>query len=689
MRNPALVAAVGLAALLASSASAQVRATSTGGPKLHEHMVRLVEERGPVKGWVFFRDKALFDANTRSAALLEARATLSERTLARRAARRTAQGLVDLQDVAVAPAYVDAVVATGAELVVTSPWLNAISVRADLAQFRSIAELGFVERIEPVRRGVLVDDWTADVVERPVEALGQASVAGGFYGGSEAQLLQVDLIDVHTRGYTGDGIVIGILDTGFHRGHEAFNQSGHVVDVLAEFDFVNNDANTGIEGGDDPGQHSHGTYILGTIGAYLPNEVVGAAYDASFILCKTEDTTNEYQQEEDFYVSGLQFIENNGADLATSSLGYIDWYTQSDLDGLTAVTTVAVNLATANGLVCLTAAGNAGHDTSPSTSALIAPADAFDVLTIGASDGLGNEASFSSDGPTADGRVKPELHAWGVGTHTVCSFTDVGCTTQVSGTSLSTPVMAGLVACLLEAHPNWTVGQLRARLFRTGDYFLANGMTDPMFVLGYGIPSAETAGFDCNANGIDDDLDLFALTSCDCNGNGAPDECDVLDGISADVDTNGRPDECTNSLSASPASISLATGGVQGFCFDAGSAFAGETYLLVGSASGSLPGIRFGGERLPLNADAYLIATLGRDAGSPLFGALGVLDAQGHATAQLAVPPGSTLFASGTTVRHALLVFHRTTSPAGSGLAGADPVALSFVSNVVTVAIQP
>jgi len=518
--------------------------------KLQPDLLRVIAEHGPSKGWVFFTDKGLAGPAQRSAALDEARARLSPRTLERRRARRTLPGLVDERDVSVARAYVEAVRATGVEVVVESSWLNAISVRGTADQFRALAGLACVERIQAVRRGVLVDgDAPGQPAEGPrVLPRGGTSALGINYGNSFAQLDQIGVIGLHARGYTGGSVIVGILDTGFHRGHEAFGQTGHEVQVVAEHDFVDGDGNTDIEVGDPSGQHSHGTYILGTLGAYLPGSVVGGAYDASFILCKTEDTTNEYQQEEDFYVAGLQFIESNGGDLATSSLGYIDWYTQADLDGATAVTTVAVNAATDNGMPCVTAAGNSGHDANPATSALIAPADALEVITAGAVDSAGVIASFSSDGPSADGREKPELLATGVNTWTVCAFTDVGCTTQVSGTSLSTPLLAGMVACLLDAHPDWTVGQLRARLFRTGNYFLANSTFDPDYVLGYGIPNGEVAGFDCNGNDIDDDLDIAGGGERDCNGNGYPDSCDLADGISFDLNANGVPDECVDTF---------------------------------------------------------------------------------------------------------------------------------------------
>jgi len=689
-RPSTLFRCVALAVGALAPALARAQEPAPHAARLHPQMLRLLAERGPSKGWVFLADKGITGPVARTDALAEASDRLSDRALRRRAARRTEPGIVDERDAAVLASHVDALRATGAEVVVESRWLNAVSVRGTLRQFEAIADLPFVDRIEPVRRGVLIDGGAVpDAGEVDAGSAGTRAAMGGFYGNSEAQLDQIGLLDMHARGFTGDGVVIGILDTGFHRGHEGFNQLGHVVDVLAEYDFVDDDPNTDIEGGDDSSQHSHGTYILGTIGAYLPGSVVGGAYDASFVLAKTEDITNEYQQEEDFYVAGLEFVEAEGADVATSSLGYIDWYTQSDLDGVTAVTTLAVNIATSNGLFCSTAAGNAGHDSNPSTSSLIAPADAFEVITVGASDEFGATVSFSSDGPSADGRVKPELHARGLDTATVCAFTDVGCTTFVSGTSLSTPLMGALLACMVQAHPDFTVGQMRERLFRTGDYFVANGVFDPELVRGYGIPNADEAAFDCNGNGIDDPIDLLSGASCDCNGNGWPDECDIADGVSQDVDLDGRPDECGSLLTASPSVVSLAAGGAQSFCLDAGTGQASRVYLLLGTTSGTAPGVSVGGTHLPLNLDAYLVRTFARST-SPIVGGYGVLDAQGGATASLTIPPGSSLFLAGSTVHHAAIVLDPRVPPGGgAGKADARPSTVGLVTNAVALSVVP
>jgi subtilisin family serine protease len=530
----------GLTALGALSCLPAVRsAPAQPGSKLHPALTGLLDETNdPVRAWVLFADKGITSSKDYAAALEDVAAHYNPRAIQRRRLRRSAPGLFDERDLPVVPAYVDAVEASGARLRVTARWVNAISVVADRGQLEAIAELPFVRQLQPVGR-------SRGIEPNPAALDDGTPGPRGFYGYAQEQLTQINLIAVHDAGFTGQGVIIGVLDTGFERSHEAFNYPGHELSVLAEWDFVDGDADTSIEPGDYENQHSHGTLILGVLGAYRPNELVGAAYDAAFVLAKTEDLTGEYPAEEDYYVAGLQFIESNGADLATSSLGYIDWYTQGDLDGQTAVTTIAVNTATANGLVCCTAAGNAGHDGSPDTSHLIAPSDAFQVITCGAVESTGESAGFSSDGPTADGRVKPEVLAQGVNTVSVWPYgtTDY---TYASGTSLSTPLIAGATACLLQAHPEWTVDQTRGQLFHTSDYYVASRTYDPLYIRGYGVIDAHAALIftDCNGNGIDDAEDISGGTSDDCNENGIPDECDITDGTSADINGNGIPDEC-------------------------------------------------------------------------------------------------------------------------------------------------
>ncbi len=435
---------------------------------------------------------------------------LTPRALERRAALRTRPGLVDAHDVPISLDRVRSIVATGADLRTQSRWLNAVSVNATDAEIRAIARLPFVAKVSPLHRSR--PDTPRD--ETPIDS--QGGVAALEYGLMTDQLLEIDVPSMHLRGFHGDGMIIGILDTGFNRVHEAFHSVDHPLDVIAEWDFVSNDGNTGIETGDDPHQHKHGTWILGTIAAYMPGSAIGAAFKAKFVLAKTEVYATETIIEEDYYVAGLEFIEAQGADLATSSLGYIDWYTPEMLDGLTAITTRAVNIATANGLVCLTAAGNSGHDTNPATHTIIAPSDAFNVITCGAANSDGTIAGFSSDGPTADGRLKPEVLARGVAVASVHSTNATGFS-AVSGTSLSTPLIAGATALVMQARSELGVAGIRAALFATASDFVANGVTDPLFVRGYGVISTIAAArsgrrtADVNLDGIVDAADLTSV----------------------------------------------------------------------------------------------------------------------------------------------------------------------------------
>lgn len=475
--------------------------------------------------WVYLVDKGPGALNV----------DLTARALERRALRRTAPGLTDERDAPVLESYVEQIEAAGAEVRVASRWLNAVSVEASDAELAAIVSMGFVTRIEPVRTGR----------RAPMRShVGGSVTAGGEYGLAETQLSMLDLIALHQLGLTGEGVVIGVLDTGFELTHEAYNEPGHEIKIITTWDFINDDPDVGFEPGDPDGQFDHGTIVLGAMGAYKPFDLIGGAPDASFILCKTEDVSSETQVEEDYYVAGLEFAEAHGADVVTSSLGYIDWYTQDDLDGMTAVTTVAVNIATENGVHCCTAAGNEGHDAFPGTSHLIAPADALKVITVGAVEPTGEDASFTSDGPTADGRVKPEVLAMGDQVWSVSPYSD-DAYGEYAGTSLATPLMASLVACLTQAHPEWSVDRVRTMLMASGDWYGQFGEPDSLFIYGYGVPNATTAnGGDCNANGIEDAEEIALGMAGDCDGNGVPDECDITFGTYEDADLDGVPDAC-------------------------------------------------------------------------------------------------------------------------------------------------
>ena len=496
--------------MLATCANAAQPIDPGSVAKLSPTLVARLADEGVAKTWVFFADKGLHSPTELSAALEDVAATYDKHAIERRAMRgthaRNGAGVFNQHDVPVVESYLDAVTRTGARLHVTSRWLNAISVYATVEQAELIATLPFVNRLEAVARSRRIEPVDAPKSKEDAIPVAPLRMGGINYGRSAEQLQQINLPALHAAGYTGHGVVIGILDTGFERSHIAFNHPIRPLTVIAEYDFVDNDGNAAQETGDPYSQHEHGTMILGCIGSYAPGDLVGGAFNASFVLAKTEDTTGEYPAEEDNYVAGLEFLESHGVDCTTSSLGYIDWYTQADLDGQTAVTTIAINILTSLGVHHCNAAGNEYHDSNPTTSSLIAPADGFQVITCGAVSSSGTITSFSSDGPTADGRIKPEVLALGSGTDTVNPFSTTGYTTA-DGTSLSTPLVACAVACLTQARPYWTVDQMREHLFETSQYYVLHGTHDPLYVYGYGIIDAFAA------NDVCDDAGAAALDS--------------------------------------------------------------------------------------------------------------------------------------------------------------------------------
>ncbi len=370
--------------------------------------------------------------------------------------------------------------ALGVRVRYLSRWLSAASVEADAAQLRQLRARFGVRALRPVRR--------LHRPRIPVAPAFRATAAAdsGFYGPSLAQLAQIGVDSLQSLGAVGTGVRVLVLDTGFDRAHPAFGR----LDVAAQWDFVQQDSITADEAGDPPNQDRHGTGVLGTLAAYAPGELIGPVWDATFLLAKTERLATEIRVEEDDFVAALEWGEALGADVATASLGYRDFpdepdsfaYLPSELDGNTAVTTRAVDDLVALGVVVVNSAGNAG----PDSSSLLTPADADSVLAVGAVDAAGNVTAFSSRGPTADGRIKPEVCARGLAT--VWAEATDGGYRAVSGTSLAAPLVAGAVTQLLQWHPEWGPGDLRSALLQT-----ASQAAHPDNIEGWGIVDAPAA----------------------------------------------------------------------------------------------------------------------------------------------------------------------------------------------------
>lgn len=433
--------------------------------------------------WVEFIDKDIHTEKQRLEILKNLEKDFNPRALARRKKKRTFPGLFDERDFPLASRYLEGVAKTGAEIRVKSRWLNGVSILAVKKHIQEIKKLPYVKNVTDFH-------WhkPRKQLKTPSKpSRKQPQQTAGFYGRSEVQVRQLGLDKLHKAGYAGRGIVIAVIDCGFDLSHTAFRAPKNPINVIAQWDFVENDGDVTPRPGIHLRNYTHGTIVLGILAAYAPKELVGTAYAAEFILCNPEDGEYEYYLEERWFVAALEFAEYRGADMATSSLVLYRGYSQEQADGKTAVMTIGLNIAVGNGVICLAGAGNDGHDQDPATSHIMVPNDAKNVISVGAVTQKGVIAEFSSDGPTMDGRLKPEVLAMGSDTATV-SLADKNGYINISGTSVATPVMAGAVACLLQVHPDWTVQQLRKALFSSGDFYRKQGKPDPLFIHGYGIP---------------------------------------------------------------------------------------------------------------------------------------------------------------------------------------------------------
>ncbi|MDT8323886.1 MAG: S8 family peptidase, partial [Bacteroidota bacterium] len=351
---------------------------------------------------------------------------------------------------------------SGGEVVAVSRWLNAVSVRAPLPALIRIARLPQVAAVQPVRRWQNTLPAPASLASIPP----YVNPHGLDYGDAFPQLSVIKVPAVHDIWIDGTDITVGMLDNGFRwRTHEAMLHA----DVRGEFDVINKDSVTENEEGDLYGQDAHGTVTFSALASFKEGRIIGPAFNAAFYLAKTEVNGSETQIEEDYWVEGIEWLEARGASIVSVSLGYSDWddgtgysHQAGDFDGRTAVTTRAAVEAMRRGIVVVTAMGNEG----PSAATLIAPADADSIISVGAMDFSGSVAGFSSRGPTSDLRIKPDVCAPGVSVVSAGKSSDDRYESS-SGTSMATPLAAGVAALVRSARPELTAVQVRDVLRET------------------------------------------------------------------------------------------------------------------------------------------------------------------------------------------------------------------------------
>lgn len=441
---------------------------------------------------IYFKDKGIppdGSLSKTSALYKDALSLLTPRAIARREKVMPSGNIITYEDLPIRQDYIGKLESIGVKIENKLRWFNAVSAYLTDNQITQIRSLPFVEKVDPVRV-IYVKHGESEV--NPGLNKTSSSPEQADYGPSFGQYQLSGIPIVQSKGLNGSGIIIGILDNGFHwKDHESLTNRK----VIHEYNFVFHDSSTAWQPGDDPSSGYHGTYVFSILAGYKDSSIIGPAYNASFILAKTEDDRSESRIEEDNYAAALEWMESLGVDITTSSLGYNIFdtastsYTYQDLNGNTTISAKALSLAFQRGVLTFTAAGNEGDS---QWYYIDTPADAFNSIAVGAVDSNNKLAIFSSHGPTADGRIKPDLVAQGLNVYGAnVDPTRGGGFNQYfieSGTSAATPIACGIGALLLNAFPYLNNIQARQILLET-----SNNYNSPDNNIGYGLISAEMA----------------------------------------------------------------------------------------------------------------------------------------------------------------------------------------------------
>ena len=428
--------------------------------------------------WVYFTDKpdsAIYLANPLT--------MLTQKSLDRRTAQNIA---LDIKDVPISPSYITQITnATGITVMAKSKWLNALHIRGSVTDIQQLSTLSFVNSIQFANATLNANASEKSASTVNIEAVNKTleTQINFAYGNSnnQIQMLGGDLL--HQQNFTGTGKTIAVLDAGFPGVNTALPFQRLFTNnlLLGGYDYVNQSTNFYTGG-------THGTLVLSTMGGYVENSLVGTAPDASYYLFITEDVNSENPVEESYWVEAAEEADRLGVDIINTSLGYFGYdnpnysYTYENMNGVTSFISRGADVAFSRGIICVTSAGNSGSTANPHISV---PADAINTLAIGAVNAAGLYTSFSSIGPSFDGRVKPDVVAQGVQAVVSDPSGNIG---TANGTSFSGPITAGMVACLWQALPTKTNAEIIQIIKESGSIY-----NNPTPQLGYGIPNYNTA----------------------------------------------------------------------------------------------------------------------------------------------------------------------------------------------------
>ena len=440
----------------------------------HYNLIAQIED-----AWIYFADK-----ENVAASIANPLSILTQKAID----RKNAHGVViDDRDVPVNETYITQLKnATGISVLAKSKWFNAVHVRGSQTEIESLTSFTFVSVIDFADKNLNAKNTKTKTKLNHTKLSKEENNLTVFnYGDATNQIEMFNGDKLHLADYTGDGMTIAVLDSGFPNvdNMTSFQRLRNAGNILGTYDFVNRDIDvyTGTTS-------SHGTWVLSDMAGYIENNFVGTAPDASYYLFITEDAPNENPVEESYWVEAVERADSLGVDLVNTSLGYTTYdnpnysYTQADMDGNTAFISKGANIAFEKGLLLVTSAGNSGNT---SWGIVSAPADASGAFTVGAVDLNGNYASFSSRGNAIQPNQKPDVVAQGQASYVIGTNDVIG---TLNGTSFSSPILAGGITCLWQALPNKTNAEIMQLVRESATQF-----TSPDYFLGYGIPNLEWA----------------------------------------------------------------------------------------------------------------------------------------------------------------------------------------------------
>ncbi|MFK7952505.1 MAG: S8 family serine peptidase [Ekhidna sp.] len=399
--------------------------------------------------------------------------------------RRNKQGIsINESDLPVNPAYTQSLKEAGAEVYFSSKWMNGALIQMDADLFTSIQGLSFIDSLT-----IIAED------KRLVSPSASPSIPTSFTdpssmnGNSDIQLLMLGADHMHSDNVKGQGMLIAVLDNGY-RGVNEYSPFKHLWEndrIVATKDFVQNSGNV-FQFGD------HGTSVLSIMGAKYETEtdsLYGIAYESNYILCITEEGGSEDRIEEYNWLLGAEYADSLGADVINSSLGYKTFdieehdYTIKDLNGKTAISSLAATMAANKGIVVVVSAGNSGDSNNSERRLINHPSDADQILTVGSVRVDFSRSGFSSIGSTIDGRIKPDVAAFGDATAVVRGN---GSISRGSGTSFASPLIAGFAACIWQANPDRNYNEIITAIKNSG-----HQASEPDNLLGWGVPNYSQA----------------------------------------------------------------------------------------------------------------------------------------------------------------------------------------------------